>query len=307
MPNPIITNHTKPTPTQFMKQPVLSGIKKCLAIAFAVTLITSCKKDDNVAANTTPLSVSKVNYQWGDLAINKKYMSDVVKYTSDGRIDSVISFDENGTLTQRIGFTYQGSNLTLNTDVKDAYKLDNSGRVVYHSIKEVQHGNNIESIENFSYDENGYLSKVTMSLDFNNNPSPVFSVINYEVKNGNYSKFALSDIDGGAVTRQYVFNYNTAVKAVSPVALFAPIFAANTTSNVDKYLNYGKGSKNLLAGVDYALINLDKTISKGSFKVLSQVNKENYITELTLDGAPLTAFPSDNISPLPRSMQFTLK
>lgn len=307
MTNRIITHSKKSATISFMKQPVLSGIKKCLAIAVAAVLITSCKKDDNAINNTTPLSVSKVNYQWGDLAINRKFMSDVVKYTVDGKVDSVISFDENGTATQRIGFTYTGANLTLNTGVKDSYKLDNAGRVVYHSSEEVQNGNNIKSIENFSYDANGYLSKVTMSIDFDNKTNSTYSVINYEVKNGNYTKFALSDIDGGAVTRQYVFNYNTAVKAVSPVALFAPVFASNNTSNVDKYLNYGNGSKNLLNSIDYVIINLDKTISKGNFKAVSKVNKENYITELNLDGASLTAFPSDNLSPLPRSMQFTLK
>ncbi|SEO53765.1 hypothetical protein SAMN05192574_10912 [Mucilaginibacter gossypiicola] len=307
MANLIIAKHTKSATTSFMKQPVLFGIKKCLAIAFVAVLIASCKKDDNAATNTTPLSVSKVNYQWGDLAINKKFVSDVVKYTGDGKVDSVISFDENGTATHRIGFTYAGSNLTLNTNEKDSYKLDNEGRVVYHNSEEVQNGNNIKSMENFSYDANGYLNKVTMSIDFDNKTNSTYSVINYEVKNGNYSKFTLSNTDGGLITRQYSFNYNTAVKVLSPVALFAPIFATNTTSNVDKYLNYGKGSKNLLNSIDYVITNLDKTVSKGSFKAVSKVNKDNYITELVLDGASLTAFPSDNISPLPRSMQFTLK
>jgi hypothetical protein len=307
MTNRLIAHHAKPLPTLFMKQAVLSGIKTCLAIAFAVTLITSCKKDNNAPANTTPLSVSQVNYQWGDLAINKKYVSDVVKYTSDGKIDSVISFDDKGTATERIGFTYNGANLTLSTDLKDAYKLDNAGRVVYHSTEEVQNGQNIISIENFSYDANGYLNKVTMSNGFINNDISTFSVINYEVKNGNYFKYTLSNTDGGLVTRQYTFNYNTAVKVKSPVAFFAPIFAGNTTSNIDKYLNYGKASANLLSSVDYVITNLDKTISKGTFKADAKINSENYITELTLNGASLTAFPSDNLSPLPRSMQFTLK
>lgn len=303
----LVTLHLSQSTTPvFMKQSVLSGIKKCLAIACAAVLISSCKKDDSAVNNTTPLSISKVNYQWGDLAINKKYVSDVVKYTSDGKIDSVISFDDKGAAIQRIGFTYAGANLTLNTDVKDTYQLDNAGRVVYHRTEEVQNGNNISSAESFSYDENGFLKKVTMSTGFDNNLS-IYSVINYEIKNGNYSKYTLSNTDGGLITRQYTFNYNTAVKVVSPVALFAPIFAGNTTSNVDKYLNYGKGSGNLLSSVDYVISNLDKTTSKGSFKALSKINKENYITELTLDGVSLTAFPSDNLSPLPRSMQFTLK
>ncbi|MDB5151237.1 MAG: hypothetical protein JWQ57_5257, partial [Mucilaginibacter sp.] len=190
MPN-LLSQTTKPSSTQFMKQPVLSGIKKCLAITFVAVLISSCKKDNDVVTNATPLSISKVNYQWGDLAINKKYVSDVVKYTGDGKIDSVLSFDDKGTITQRIGFTYAGANLTLSTDLKDVYKLDNTGRVVYHSTEEVQHGNNIMSIENFSYDENGYLNKVTMSTGFSGTIS-IYSVINYEVKNGNYSKYTLS-------------------------------------------------------------------------------------------------------------------
>ncbi|TSJ42984.1 hypothetical protein FO440_01975 [Mucilaginibacter corticis] len=283
------------------------NLKHCLAIFFAAIALTSCKKDHNESPSTAILTVNNVSYQWGELAINKKYVSDSIKYNSAWKIDSIISYDENGQITNRIGFTYSGSEISLNSPVKDKYTLDSEGRVIMHTIEEIQHGTDFIQTQRYSYDPNGYLSKVTMSLNVVGNPETTFSVINYEVKNGNYTKYALSNTADGAITRQYDFSYNTAVKINSPVSLFAPIFSNNTISNIDKYLNYGKNSVNLLSSVNYTMINLDKTTSTGTLTAETSVNSDKYLTQLTLNGATITSFPSDNISPLPRSIKFSFK
>jgi hypothetical protein len=299
---------TTPTiSTKSIKLNLQKNLKNCLAITFAAIALTSCKKDNNASPSTAILTVNNVSYQWGELAINKKYVSDSIKYNSAGKIDSVISYDENGIATSRIGFTYSGSEISLNSPVKDKYTLDSEGRVIMHTIEEAQQGTDFIHTERFSYDPNGYLSKVTMSLNIVGNPETTFSVINYEVKNGNYTKYALSNTADGAITRQYNFGYNTAVKINSPVSLFAPIFSNNTISNIDKYLNYGKNSVNLLSSVNYSMINLDKTTSTGTLTAEASVNSDKYLTQLNLNGATITSFPSDNISPLPRSIKFSFK
>lgn len=264
----------------------------------------SCKKETPVTSDVK-LNVTGVTYQWGELAINKKTESDVIKYGASGKIDSVITYDVNGLVISRVAFTYSGNIITLNTKLQDRYELDNEGRVTYHSTQEVQQGNNIVSIERYTYDANGYLNKAAMSSNFNNYTGPVFSNINYEVQNGNYTKFTLSNVDSGTVTRQYNFTYNTSKKVNSPVSFFAPIFANNTNSNIDKYLNYGKPSVNLLTGLSYYITNLNKTVSKGTFTAVTKYNSNNYVTSLDLIGNIITEFPSDNISPLPRSISFT--
>ena len=280
---------------------------KCyLLIICLITVFSSCKKGDPLKPGAE-LTVTNADYQWGDLAINKKAESDVIRYNASGNIDSVFTYDANKKLLRSVAFTYDGNKITLNSDLKDQYELDNAGRVIYHSTAGVQHGNNIVSIERFTYDADGYLNKVTMSSNFDSYVGPVFSVINYEVKNGNYVKFALSNVDSGTVTRQYDFSYNTSKTVNSPCSFFAPIFANDTYSNIDKYLNYGRASQNLLTGVGYYITNLDKTVTKGSFNVVTKLNSDNYISELDLVGNNLTSFPSDNISPLPRSIKFAFK
>jgi hypothetical protein len=271
-----------------------------------MTAFSSCKKNDPVKP-VNELTVTNANYEWGDLAINKKAEFDVIRYNNTGRVDTVITYDVYGKLLRSVAFTYNGNKVTLNTSLKDQYELDNSGRVIYHSTEGVQAGNDIVNIERFTYDAQGYLNKVTMASNFNNFVGPVFSVINYEVQNGNYVKFALSNVDSGTITRQYKFTYNINKTVNSPCSFFAPIFANDTYSNIDKYLNYGKASQNLLTGVNYYITNLDKTVATGTLNVVTKLNADNYITELDLVGNNLTAFPSDNISPLPRSIKFAFK
>lgn len=284
-----------------------SGILMPLFLVFCLmTAFSSCKKNDPVKP-VNELTVTNANYEWGDLAINKKAEFDVIRYNNTGRVDTVITYDVYGKLLRSVAFTYNGNKVTLNTSLKDQYELDNSGRVIYHSTEGVQAGNDIVNIERFTYDAQGYLNKVTMASNFNNFVGPVFSVINYEVQNGNYVKFALSNVDSGTITRQYKFTYNINKTVNSPCSFFAPIFANDTYSNIDKYLNYGKASQNLLTGVNYYITNLDKTVATGTLNVVTKLNADNYITELDLVGNNLTAFPSDNISPLPRSIKFAFK
>jgi len=277
------------------------SVFSCLLLSFS-----SCKRDDTNLP-TVNLKLSNAAYNWGDLSINKKIESDEVKYNTAGNIERVITTDDNGNTLSNIQFTYSGSKITLNTKYNDEYDLDNTGKVVYHSLSDVQHGDNIVEIERYSYDNNDYLNKITLSLTFDGGPETFYSEIDYVVQNGNYTKYTLSNTDSGTVTRQYVFTYNTGKKVNSPVSFFAPIFANDSQSNIDKYLNYGKSSANLLTGVNYSILNEDKTISTGTLSVSSNVNTDGYITSLNLVGDNITGFPTDNLSPLPRSINFTLK
>lgn len=273
----------------------------CLLISFV-----SCKRDDT-SQPTVTVKLSNAAYDWGDLSINRKIESDEIKYNATGDIERVITTNNNGNIISNIKFTYSGSKITLNTKYKDEYDLDNNGKVVYHSLSDVQHGHTILEIERYSYDDEDYLNKITMSLTFDGGPETFYSEIDYEVQNGNYTKYTLSNTDSGIVTRQYVFTYNTTKKVNSPASFFAPIFANDTKSNIDKYLNYGKSSVNLLTGIDYTILNLDKTTSTGSFNVSANVNTDGYITSLNLSGNDIAGFPSDNLSPLPREVNFMLK
>lgn len=278
-------------------------LKHFLLFIFLFSAITSCKKENQISPDITQ-NIFKVNYSWGELAINKRIESDVIFYNTNSSIDSVNTFDADKLKIRSIAFSYTADTIKLNTSYNDKYNLDATGRVIYHSTEEVQNGYNIVSIERFTYDAAGYLNKVTMSSIFDHGAETVFSVINYEVNNGNYVKFALSNINDGTITRAYNFTYNTAKKVKSPVSFFSPIFANNTASNIDKYLNYGKPSANLPTGLSYYLTNLDGTISTGTFNIVATVNNNNYISSLQLVGNNIAKFPSDNVSPLPRSMSF---
>lgn len=277
------------------------SVFSCLLISFS-----SCKRD-NTNQPTVALKLSNAAYNWGDLSINKKIESDEVKYNTAGNIERVTTTDDNGNTISNIQFTYSGNRITLNTKYNDEYDLDNSGKVVYHSLSDVQHGHNIVEIERYSYDDNDYLNKITLSLTFDGGPETFYSEIDYVVQNGNYTRYTLSNTDSGTVTRQYVFTYNSGKKVNSPVSFFAPVFANNSQSNIDKYLNYGKPSVNLLTGVKYTILNEDKTISAGTLNVASNVNTDGYITSLNLVGDDIAGFPTDNLSPLPRGINFVLK
>jgi len=294
-------------------------------IAFSFLLISgialtfsSCKRDNEIdpahpmivkdSTTTNNIRVYGANYVWGELAINKKTESDAIQYNAaTGKIDSVLTYDNNGVLISSIGFIYSGNKITLNSPYNDEYDMDNTGKVVYHSTQEIQNGHLITAIERYGYDANNYLNKVTMSSNFDSYIGPVYSEIDYGVTNGNYTKYTLSNTDSGTVTRQYIFTYNTAKIVKSPCAFFSPIFSNNTVSNIDKYLNYGKASVNLLTGLSYTIRNLDKTVVTGSFNIVTTVNTGGYVTSLNLDGNTITGAPSDNLSPLPRALSFTFQ
>ncbi|MHB8206450.1 hypothetical protein [Mucilaginibacter sp.] len=275
----------------------------------ALTIFTSCKKGQQITPSNAVLKVSGADYVWGDLSINRTTGSDAIKYNANGNLDSVVSYDANGHRTGSIILTYSGNKITLNTVYDDTYELDAAGRVINHSSQQIQNGYNFISTENFTYDANGYLNKVTMAENANllgvSSGTTIYSVINYEVQNGNYIKFTLSNTIGDTVTRQYNFTYNSSVKINGSYALFAPTFSNNTTSNIDKYLNYGKTSVNLLTGINYTIVNLDNSVSTGLFNVVTKLNDANYLTQLSLTGNDSAGFPSDNISPLPRSIKFS--
>ena len=253
------------------------------------------------------LKVYSANYNWGEFSLGKKVESDVIKYTAAGKIDSVITVDANGRLIRSVRFTYGDHKITLNTLNNDEYDLDNEGRVVYHSDSDTQQGIYFVNIQRYGYDANGYLNKATMSLNANGQVGPVFSTMDYEVENGNYTKFTLQDADSTIATRQYTFTYNLSKKVNSPCAFFSPVLANEAYSNIDKYLNYGKASVNLLTGINYSIKNLNSSISKGSLQVVTNINSNSYITSLALVGNTIPGFGSDEISPLPRSVSFTLK
>ena len=141
---------------------------KCfLLIICLFTVFSSCKKGEPLKPNAE-LTVTNADYQWGDLAINKKAEYDVLRYNASGKIDSVLTYDADKKLIRSVTLTYNGNKIMLNSDLKDQYELDNAGRVIYHSTTGVQHGNNIVSIERFTYDANVYLNKVTMSSNLSN-------------------------------------------------------------------------------------------------------------------------------------------
>jgi hypothetical protein len=288
-------------------KPISHRALLCLpVILFLLISFSSCKRDDTNKPALT-LKLSNATYNWGDLTLSKPIQSDEVKYNTTGNIGRVITTDNNGKTLSDISLTYSGSKITLNTQYNDEYDLDNSGKVAYHSLHDVQQGHNIVEIERYSYDNADYLNKITMSLIFDDGPETFYSQIDYVVQNGNYTKFTLSNTDSGTVTRQYVFKYNNGKKVSTPVSFFAPVFANNSQSNIDKYLNYGKSSVNLLTEVNYTILNLDKKISTGTFNVATNVDPYGYITSLNLVGNDISGLPSDNISPLPRSVNFILK
>ena len=141
------------------------------------------KTNDSITAGS--IHIFGADYAWGELAINKKKESDAIKYdAATGKIDSVLTYDNNGVLLSSIGFTYNGNKITLNSPYNDEYDMDNTGKVVYHSTQEIQNGHLITEIERFGYDANNYLNKVTMSSNFDSYVGPVYSEIDYEVTNG---------------------------------------------------------------------------------------------------------------------------
>ncbi|TKC04862.1 hypothetical protein [Pedobacter frigoris] len=183
--------------------------------------------------------------------------------------------------------------------VNDSYELDDKGRVVLHTSSQVQQGMTFVNTEKYSYDNAGYLVKIDLAGN-----GSIYSVITYEVNNGNYQKFSLSNSKDGKITRQYVFSYNN-TKVTSPFSMFTALFANNTYSAIEKYLNFGKQSVNQMSSVDYSILNLNGDLRIGTLNVISQLDEARNIVKLELIGNKIEGTPSDNLSPLPRSVSFS--
>jgi hypothetical protein len=288
-----------------MKTPAL---KRTAKLAFVITivsiLIISCKKDlavDNksVQDQPAPKKLDTVYYQWGELSINRGIITDIISYNNNGKITSITS--TNGSLYPiSIIFTYQGNQLSLNTATKDIYTMDNSGKVISHQSTEVQNNMTFVHTEDYNYDSNGYISSIAMKLN-----GTAYSTINYKVQNGNYTSYILSNTSDGAITRQYDFIYGTE-KVNSAFAFFTPIFGDNTYVAVEKYLNFGKQSVNVISAINYTIgTEGGGPPVSGTLTAGSSFDAEGNLTDLDLTAAsPIYGFPLDNLSPLPRYVKF---
>jgi hypothetical protein len=280
-----------------------------LSIALFSIFIVSCKKEALGGLKTPGLSSLKtldtISYSWGDQSISRFNNTDIIKYNSAGKIDSIITTYPGATFVSSIRFTYQGNKIMLNTQYNDIYTLDNLERVVSHSdLVTNPGGDNSENDEQYIYDGNGYLSKVILSGAIFINSQRIgykYGIINYTVQNGNYINYTLSDTLGNNVTRKYDFLYSNA-KASSSFSFFSPVFSNNTYSSIEKYLNFGKQSVNLLSAINYQVANEDKTVQTGTLTVTSQLDVLGNIVKLDLTGGNISGMPLDNLSPIPRSV-----
>jgi len=278
-----------------------------LAFAFAIVslLITSCTKDlavDNkpVQDLPKPKPLDTVYYQWGELSIDRSVVTDIIAYNNDGKIASVTS--TNGSLYPiSIIFTYQGNQLSLNTATKDIYTMDNSGKVISHQSTEVQNNMTFVHTEEYNYDSNGYLSSIAMKLG-----DITYSTISYKVQNGNYTSYTLSNTSDGAITRQYDFVYGTE-KVNSAFAFFTPIFGDNTYVAVEKYLNFGKQSANVISAINYTIGAEGSGVpNTGTLTASSHFDAAGNLSYLDMTAASqINGFPLDNLSPLPRYVKFS--
>jgi hypothetical protein len=275
-----------------------------LLVVCVSAFITSCKKDllsnpNQLSKIAPPKALDTVYYQWGDLSINRSTITDVIQYDNAGKIGKVTSIYPVGQPALTVNFTYKDNQVTLDTDMKDIYTLDENGRVVSHQSTSVQDNFTYTETQKYDYDSNGYLSDIGMFLN-----GTLFSTIGYKVVNGNYTSFVLSNTSDGKITREYDFTYGTA-KASSPISLFTAVFGDNTYVAIEKYLNFGKQSVNVISGINYTIGNEDGTVSTGTLPATSQVDTNGNLTNLDLtSGAYIGESPLDNLSPLPRSVRF---
>lgn len=270
-----------------------------LSLTFCALLTISCKSDQVEPEKLSPTSIQSVSYQWGELSINRKNVNDIIKYDEKGKMAALLTTDDKN-ISTTIDFDYQGNKIFLNTASNDSYELDDKGRVVLHTSSQVQHGMTFVNTEKYSYDNAGYLVKIDLASN-----NLIYSVVTYDVNNGNYQKFSLSNPKDGKVTRQYVFSYNN-TKVASSFSMFTAIFANNTYSAIEKYLNFGKQSANQLSSVDYSIMNLNGDLKRGTFNVVSHLDGAHNIIKFELIGNEIGGMPSDNLSPLPRTVSLKL-
>jgi len=278
-------------------------------LMLSAAIITSCTKSGLSpkkaldATTTPPKALDSVTYFWGDMSGTRQNDLDIIKYTSDGKIASVVN-TEGGYQVSDANFTYQGDKIILSTNAKDVYTLDSQGRVSLHDSKYVEtNGDTVSYEEQYHYDGNGYLSKVLLTGSFIYGKY-VYGEISYAVQNGNYTSYTLSDTTGNNVTRKYTFTYNN-TPVNSAFSFYSPIFANNTFTAIEKYLNFGKQSANQITSIDYVITKVDNSSQSGTFTVNSTFDANGNITNLSLAGPAITGQPADNLSPLPRQVSFT--
>jgi hypothetical protein len=282
-----------------------------LLVIFSTTFITSCKKselapDPNELTDIAPpKSIDTVKYSWGDLSISRAIATDKIKYDNAGKIGSVTSIDAVGQAAT-ILFTYQSNKIMLNTKMKDVYTLDDAGRVIFHSATNAQDSTFIfKEEQQYLYDGNGYLSKILWTINgITYHFKSTVSIITYMVQNGNYSSYTLADSTGANITRQYKFSYSD-IKVNSQFSFFSPIFGDNTYVAIEKYLNFGKQSVNLLSGINFTVAMEDGSIQTGLYTATSKFDALGNISSISFyPGGYMIGMPLDNLSPLPRAVSF---
>lgn len=261
--------------------------------------VYGCEKAPETEPGSPAVSshFASVKYEWGDQSLSRQNYDDIIKFNTNGQLDRIITLRNKVDTLFEISLSYQGNKIALNTPFLDLYQVDDQGRVIVHTATHNNQNLLYVNKEEYLYDSNGYLSKVTLS----GNDVP-FSVIRYKVENGNYVSYSVSDPDGSNLTRHYDFTYNsTMVK--SSFAFHSPILSNNTYSSIEKYLNFGKASANQLINVRYQVTNLDNEVRMGQLSVISEL-VDGYIIKQELIGPKITGYPADNLSPLPRSVRF---
>jgi hypothetical protein len=279
-----------------------------LPVVLSAMFIVSCKPEGVAplpsATSTKTKLIDSVNYQWGDLSSSRQTYTDIISYNSVGQIDSIYSKSNNQTDNnlRGIAFMYQGNKIILSTVYKDTYELDNAGRVALHSATHTEDPSfTYVNTEQYFYDAAGYLSKVVLLGN-----GAVYSTINYQVQNGNYTSYTLTNAGTNAITRKYDFSYSSQKINIS-FAIFTAIFGNNTYTAVEKYLNFGRQSVNLLSGIKYQVAELDGSTKTGTLNVNAQADAQGNFTQFSLAGNVITGTPADNLSPLPRVVTVTQK
>jgi hypothetical protein len=278
-------------------------------LMLSMAFITACKKLGEAPVKSTDATAAarpldSVTYLWGDLSGTRRNDLDMISYTSDGKIATVLNNYDGGYQLNKITFTYQDNKIILNTNASDVYTLDVQNRVSLHDSKYIEpNGDTVSYEEQYHYDDNGYLSKVLLTGSFIYGKF-TYGEISYAVQNGNYTSFTLADTTGKNVTRKYTFSYNK-VAVNSAFSFYSPIFANNTFTAIEKYLNFGKQSVNQITAIGYLITNVDNATQTGIFAVNTTVDKGGNIKQMTLTGPAITGQPADNLSPLPRQLSFT--
>ena len=101
---------------------------------------------------------------------------DMIKYNMLGQIERVVTVSNAADTIHNISLSYVGNKIVLNTPYFDTYELDDEGRVIVHTAVHREVTFDYINKEEYQYDKDGYLNKVTLK----GNEKP-YSIINYDV------------------------------------------------------------------------------------------------------------------------------